>query len=74
MTGSTPLPVGSVASIIRSRLLANSRPIYPLKGPYVIWNGESDSLDVLVGNETAQSGLNLVQGVQNATLGEALVA
>ena len=75
--------MGSVSSVIRSRLLADSRPIFPLMWPKVIWNGAFGGSNTLLTNSTAESGLQLVQGMQNATLvsgkasvteGEALVA
>ena len=52
-------------------------------GPRVIWNGQDGASNALLNNSTTESGLQLVQGTQNATFvsgmtnvteGEALVA
>lgn len=68
LTGADPLPAGSVPSVIRSRLLANSRPIFPSTGPKVIWNRQSVALDAPLNTSTSGSLLQLVPGTPNGTL------
>ncbi len=46
----------------------NSRPIYPLTRPSVIWNGQNGAVAAGLGNSTARSVIQLVQGMANATL------
>ena len=68
---------------MRERLLVNSRPIYPLTRPRVVWNGQNGALGAGLGNSSSQSGTQVGQGMANATLfsgignateGQALVA
>lgn len=68
LTGPDTPPPGSVPGSIRSRLLVNSRPIYPLSRPKVIWNGQDGDINPLLENSTAQSLLQLVQEMPNSTL------
>lgn len=68
LTGPDPPPSGLVPWAIRSRLLANSRPIYPLSRPNVIWNGKNGAVNPLLNNSTSQSVLQLVQDMPNSTL------
>lgn len=68
LTGPDPLPPGSVPSIIRTRLLANSRPVSPLTVPKVISNGQNGALNALLNVSTSESVLQLVQEMPNATL------
>ena len=64
--GPNPLPRGSVPSIIRSKLLGLSRPIYPLNRPRVVWNGEAGMLNAQPDNSTSQPLLQLVPNVTDA--------
>ena len=81
MTGLGDLPLRSVPGVIRSMLLATSRPIYPRSRPKVVWNGQYEEvLDSPLDNSTWQPVLQLVQnatvstGIANMTEGQASVA
>lgn len=73
MEDSDPSFPGSIPPLIRSRLISTSRPIYPLKRPPVIWNGQDGALGAVAvpGNNStvhlvSPSSNNATEGQQAA--------